>query len=405
MDQKRDAAGIQDVITSEDIGKFPDTNLAESLQRIPGVSINREGGEGAKVTVRGLDASYNLVTQNGRTIAKTTGDRSFNFADLAAELVAGVAVSKTSNATLDSGGMGATIDVRSIRPLNSPGQKAVVSIKAIDDTSWAGGTTPEVFGLYANTFADDTIGVSVAVDYQKREDSLARAMIDNGWRTFDGTTSSAANSPAGGIYSLPQSARYKFQETERERVNGQLVLQWAPTDTIKATLDYDTYERTVHSDNKEVSSWFTFPTTGRSGVWDTSHGVSTPQIYSETYKPIGDTTTAPNDLSMAGGLNYKKYTGNTVGLNLEWEVNDNLKLSFDASHSEANNKPDSKYGSEANLSTAAFIRTSSSVAFNGDIFSVINGAGDATAAQMQITGSGFNNIYDQSKVDQYKVKG
>lgn len=405
MDQKRAASGVQDVITAEDIGKFPDTNLAESLQRVPGVSINRDGGEGSKVTVRGLDASYNLVTQNGRTIAKTTGDRSFNFADMAAELVAGVAVSKTGNATLDSGGMGATVDIRSIRPLSHPGEKALLSAKAISDTSWGGGTTPEFFGLYANTFADDTIGVSIALDYQKRQDSLARAMIDNGWRTFDGTTSSAADSPAGGIYSLPQSARYKFQQTERERQNGQLVLQWAPTDKIKATLDYDTYQRTVHSDNNEVSSWFTYPGS-RDASWTTSHGVSTPTVYAETYKPLGDTKTAPNDLSMAGGQNYHKFDGSTVGLNLAWEVSDRLKLEFDAAHSEAKDSPDSKYGSDVNLSTAAFIRTSTSVAFGGgDIFSVVNGGGDAKASDMQVTGSVFTNNLNNSKVDEYKVKG
>jgi TonB-dependent receptor len=405
MDQKRSASGVQDVITAEDIGKFPDTNLAESMQRIPGVSINREGGEGSRVTVRGLGAEYNLVTHNGRTIAKTTGDRSFNFADMSAELVAGVAVSKTSSAIRDSGGMGATIDISSIRPLSNPGQKAIVSAKMISDTSWAGGDTPEFFGLYANTFADDTIGFSIALGKQERESSLARAMIDNGWKTFDGETTSAANSPDGGIYSLPQSARYKFERDERERLNGQLVLQWAPTEDITATLDYDTYERSVHSDRNEVSAWFTYPTTGRSGVWASERGVSTPLIYSENYKALGDTTTVPNDLSMAGGLFAHKYTGDTVGLNVEWQVNDRLKLAVDLATSEAEDAPDSKYGSDANLSTAAFTRTSTSIDTTGEIFAVINGGGDATAQQMQITGSVFGNSLNTSNVDQYQLKG
>jgi len=66
---KRDAVGVVDAISSEDIGKFPDTNLAESLQRITGVSINRRNGEGAEVTVRGFGPDYNLVTLNGRQLA------------------------------------------------------------------------------------------------------------------------------------------------------------------------------------------------------------------------------------------------------------------------------------------------------------------------------------------------
>jgi TonB-dependent receptor len=351
-----------------------------------------------------LDGSYNLVTQNGRTIARTTGDRSFNFADLASGMVAGVAVSKTSNATLDSGGMGATVDVKSIRPLNSPGQKIVVSGKMISDSSFAGGDTPEVFGLYSNTFADDSIGVSVALDYQKRESSLARAMIDNGWRTFDGSAApTTANNPKFGIYSKPQSARYKFEEDERERLNGQVVLQWAPTDNITATLDYDTYERTVHSDRNEVSSWFTFPSTA-AGVWITNGNVSSPLIYAETYRPTGGTQ-APNDLSMAGGIFAHKYSGDSVGLNVAWEVNDKLKLTFDASNSEASDAADSKYGSDATISTAGFTRTSTSVSFNGDVFTVINGGGNAKASGMQVTGSYFQRNPNDSSVDQYSVKG
>src|SRR3954467_9764745 len=69
MDIKRDAIGVVDAITAEDIGKFPDTNLAESLQRIPGVAIDRQNGEGSQVTVRGFGPAYNLVTLNGRTVA------------------------------------------------------------------------------------------------------------------------------------------------------------------------------------------------------------------------------------------------------------------------------------------------------------------------------------------------
>src|SRR5690606_28988187 len=66
MNRKRNAQGVVDAITSEDIGKFPDTNLAESLQRISGVSIDREIGEGSRVTVRGVGPDFNLVTLNGR---------------------------------------------------------------------------------------------------------------------------------------------------------------------------------------------------------------------------------------------------------------------------------------------------------------------------------------------------
>ncbi|MBU2984429.1 TonB-dependent receptor [Saccharophagus degradans] len=411
MDVKRDSSGVVDVITAEDIGKFPDTNLAESMQRISGVSISREGGEGSRVTVRGLGAEYNLVTHNGRTVARTTGDRSFNFAEIAAELIAGVAVSKTASADTDSGGMGATIDMRSIRPLAVGEQKAVVSGKYITDSSWAGGNTPEIFALYSNTFADDTIGVSVAFDYQERESSLARAMLDNGWKTFTDNNAQNDTHPNSGIYGKPQSARYKFEQDKRERFNGQLVVQWAPTDSIEATLDYDTYERSIYSDRNEVSAWFTYPQNTDTvmpidGVWTTSNGVGTPLIYSETYvAPDAGITGSPNDLSMAGGHFAHKYSGDTLGLNVKWAVSDALNLEFDYSTSEASDAPDHELGSDVNLSTAAFTRTSTTVDTTGEIFNVINGGGDATANQMRVTGSVFQNNANDSNVDQFKFKG
>src|SRR5215510_6224491 len=122
MDTKRDAIGVVDAINAQDIGKFPDTNLAESLQRITGVSIDRRNGEGALVTARGFGPQFNLVTLNGRTMpgadaygsgdsitsGQGAGTRSFNFANLSSEAISAVEVYKTGRADLPSGGIGAT---------------------------------------------------------------------------------------------------------------------------------------------------------------------------------------------------------------------------------------------------------------------------------------------------------
>src|SRR6185503_21145805 len=121
MEIKRDSTGVVDAISAEDIGKFPDTNLAESLQRITGVSIDRVNGEGSAVTVRGFGPTFNLVTLNGRqlpaaSVGTITGNptsagaqgtsRSFDFATLASEGVSGLEVYKTGNAAVPSGGIG-----------------------------------------------------------------------------------------------------------------------------------------------------------------------------------------------------------------------------------------------------------------------------------------------------------
>lgn len=414
MDQKREADGVVDVITAEDIGKFPDTNLAESLQRIPGVSIDRSGGEGTRIAVRGLPSEYNLVTQNGRTIARTTGGRGFDFANIASEMVSAVSIAKTSNATLDSGGMGSTVDIRTVRPLNSPGMKAVVSGKGMLDQSSADETlTPEIFGLFSNTFADDTIGVSFSAAYQERQSGSKQAEVGTGWRSFDGIVDqdwSGTNAQWGGvpktgqvnrptddeIYSVPQTTIYRFYEEERERLNGQLVLQWAPTETVKATLDYDFYTRTVNGHENDISAWFTFAPSNN--VWSDGP-VGSPLIYSESYG-------TPQDMSMAAAQNSNKYEGDTVGLNVEWDVSNSLKLSFDMALSDAERSPDSNLGSRAMMSTAAFIRTSATTDFTGDIPSLIVGGGNAiTPADMQVTGGVIANERDKSYVDQYQLKG
>src|SRR5690554_644242 len=107
MNVKRTSVGVVDAITAEDIGKFPDTNLAESLQRITGVSISRVNGEGSEVTVRGFGAGNNMVTLNGRTMpaAQTAnggggGSRAFDFGNLASEGISGVEVYKTGKANI-----------------------------------------------------------------------------------------------------------------------------------------------------------------------------------------------------------------------------------------------------------------------------------------------------------------
>ena len=171
-DLKRNAKGIVDAISAEEMGKFPDTNLAESLQRISGVSIDRQRGEGSTVTVRGFGPEYNLVTFNGRQIATSTlGDgasapssRSFDFANLASEGIAGLEVYKTGKAPVASGGIGSVININTTRPLDDKGFKATASYKVVQDESWNGGSTqtPEISGLISNTWdlAEGEFGVS-----------------------------------------------------------------------------------------------------------------------------------------------------------------------------------------------------------------------------------------------------
>lgn len=441
MDVKRNRQGVVDAIASEDIGKMPDTNLAESLQRITGVSISRDGGEGSRITVRGLGSDFNLVTVNGRAVANATGGRSFEFANLASEMVSGVAVAKTSDVTVFSGGMGATVDLQTIRPLDSPGLKMIANAKGISDQSSSdAGITPEIGGLFSNTFADDTIGVAVGLNYQERENGSREAQVGTAWRTFDAkqdqdwSGSNAVwggvpktghiNRPTEGHYAVPQTIGYFFTEEKRERLNGNLVLQWAPTDELKATFDYMHTNRSVATKQNDVSAWFTFAPSRN--VYNDA-AVATPLIYSETYftnsaaavgatcndnkfKTVragaGGTKFCPEDMSMGVHDFAVEWTSDLYGVNFQWQPSDSLSLEFDAAMSDAVNEPDSEFGSNNVISTAAFVRTSATGDFTTDIPTLVVGGGNAVMpSDMVLTGGYMQHHQYEQEIDQFRFSG
>ena len=415
MDVKRSSTGIVDAISAEDIGKFPDTNLAESLQRISGVSIDRVNGEGSKVSVRGFAADYNLVTLNGRQMPVTTGSRSFDFANIASDLVSGAEVHKTSFAANPTGGIGSTIDVQTLRPLAVGATKALINIAGVHDSSSERGSsvTPELSGIYSTTFDDNKFGVLISASYQERESGSQQANVGTGWRSFPGITDNdwsgdnadwggvpqqnQVNRPgAGDVYSVPQTTIYKFEEQQRVRTNGQLVLQYAPTDAVKATLDYTYMRNDIDTQYNDVSAWFTFAPS--QNVW-TDGPVASPLIYSETYDTAAD-------LSMGAGDYGVRNQSGSLGLNLEWQASNALKLTFDAHKSTAESKPNNEFGSNNSLSTAAFIRTSAATDFSKDLPLLSVGGGNSVQpSDMVVTGSVFGNATNKSEIDQYQLTG
>ncbi|TDP75053.1 TonB-dependent receptor [Roseateles toxinivorans] len=192
LNKKRQDSGIVDVIKAEDIAKFPDTNLAESLQRIPGVVIDRDAGEGRNITVRGLGLDFTRVRINGIEALATTGgtdssgganrSRGFDFNVFAAELFNSITVRKSSSADVDEGSLGATVDLQTSRPFDFKNFTSTVSVKGrYNDLS--GSTDPRMAFLVANTFADRKIGVLLSGAYSKRtllEEGFSTVRWDNG---------------------------------------------------------------------------------------------------------------------------------------------------------------------------------------------------------------------------------
>ncbi|MBE0350451.1 TonB-dependent receptor [Pseudoalteromonas lipolytica] len=412
MDIKRQSAGVVDAITSEDIGKFPDTNLAESLQRITGVSIDRSNGEGSKITVRGFGPEFNLVTLNNRQMP-TTGGRSFDFGDIATESVSGVEVYKTARSDIPSGGIGATVNITTAKPLSNPGLKASIGAKAVHDTSNETGDniTPEVSGIYSNTFNDDRFGVLISGSVQERNNREQSMAVDNWIPNVDISSSpdlalTDNNQRADGATWYPQNAGYAFSDNTRKRTNGQLVLQYAPTDRITATLDYTYSKLEFEKDGRSFGVWF------NNGGNVSSANINENGTYTKVTEIGGDYST---NLNRGATENENK----SLGLNIDWQVTDNLNIEFDAHNSSAES-------AGVGLGHDAFMiigNTSCSWCENptvnidekmadfsqGEIplidMTLTNGQAELLPSDMGTLFAGVNKDTNTNDLDQYQLKG
>ncbi len=351
MDVKRDSSGVVDAISAEDMGKFPDTNLAESLQRITGVSINRVNGEGSEVTVRGFGGGFNLVTLNGRqlpaaNVSTITGNsddaanqgtsRSFDFSTLASEGVSGIQVYKTGKASVPTGGVGATINIQTVKPLDA-GDRVSVGAKAVMDQSGDETVTPEVSGLYSWVNDDDTFGVSVFGSHQERNSS-SRGVNVSGYSFFDYDPdlsflqdAEVANAPdEGALMALPFNMGINHAEIDRERTNGMLTMQFAPSDRLTLTADALYTSTTLDSTNLVPGIWFSRQFSFVE--FDGSDVVATPLKLIENIAPPDG---RGKDYFFASWADATKDELKSFGFNAEFDASDDLTLRFDAVTSNA----------------------------------------------------------------------
>ena len=229
---KKNSDGIVDVIKAEDIAKFPDANLAESLQRVPGVSLARgDGGEGKQITVRGLNAGFTRVRINGIEGVTATGasdingstnrGRAFDFSVFASELFNSLEVRKTSEAAIEEGSLGATVDLRTARPFDFKGQTFSLGGQEYYN-SLSRKTEPRMTALYSNRW--DTglgkVGALVSLAYSKRTAQeegyeaveLLSASADGGFCSpLGAATQNPANNAVKGV--TPTSCGFNVPRT------------------------------------------------------------------------------------------------------------------------------------------------------------------------------------------------
>ncbi len=249
LDIKRGEAGVVDAIVAEDVGKFPDLNLAESLQRIPGVVITREAGEGRNISVRGLGPDFTRVRINGMEALTTVGagdqsggtnrGRGFDFNVFASDLFSQMVVRKTASADVEEGSLGATVDLRTARPFDYDGFTFVASGQA-SYNQMAEKADPRLAALISNTFADGTFGALLSVAYSERQ-ALEEGSNTGRWANGTSNGGFSATSPFTAARSAdvyhPRFPRYVQMEHQQKRLGITGSLQWKPSDRTEISLD------------------------------------------------------------------------------------------------------------------------------------------------------------------------
>ncbi|WP_115559085.1 TonB-dependent receptor [Xanthomonas dyei] len=236
---KRSANSIVDAISAEDIGKFPDINAAESLSHLPGISVDRQFGEGEKVSINGTDPALNRVLLNGQTIASgdwggnptDTSGRTFNYTLLSPEIIGLMEVYKTPEARIDEGSIGGTVIVHTRKPLDLPKNTIRGSIGYnYNDRSEEG--NPRGSALWSWKNDDETFGALISATHDKQD--LARAGIEYfGYTTGAGIPPTATITGDGSDVAtarVPAGISSAFFQQTRERSGLQGALQWKPNE-------------------------------------------------------------------------------------------------------------------------------------------------------------------------------
>jgi len=349
QDVKRQADVVVDAISAEELGKFPDQNVAESLQRITGVAITRSrGGEGQFVTVRGLGQEFNTLTYKGRELATENPGREFSFDVVPSELINAAQVYKTTTASQTDGSIGGLVNIETARALDNPGFHGAGSIGTQleglnDDFGFKGSA------VLSNTFADDTIGIIGSIAYQQRDfrtDTAESIAIDNSQDcrsgvcepqfipnpNFDPTMEEGPNNPS----MIPNPAFVDFtrlnsfnanlNEESRERLGGTLAVEFEPNDDTSVTLDF-LYTNFQSPSLSTSYSYFPNPGVVSGAVVDGNNDVLTQTSNFNAGAPFSNIF---DFVARRAEVDTETFQ---IGGNWEQRLSDDLSIELDASYS------------------------------------------------------------------------
>ncbi|HWK51964.1 MAG TPA: TonB-dependent receptor plug domain-containing protein, partial [Steroidobacter sp.] len=332
LDRKREAPIVQDSIVAEDLGRFPDDNVADSLSHITGITLQRtRGGEGQYVNVRGLGPEFSIVTLNNRILATESDGREFAFDVLPSEIIAGADVFKSANVVNLEGSIGGAVNLTSARPLDRPGLRTSLSVKG-DYNDLSENSGYKVSGVFSDTFAEDRMGVLLTAVYQDtkvRSDAVHEFYITpDSPGAFDANGDGEISDAESELLGLCcTSFGTRIQQRKRSGITA--VWQWQVDNAFQMTVDgmftrldaptigyHQSYyvEDSILDEQTGLHRWSDVSIRDH---WVTGMSIDqlVPEVSTISEHRVVDTT--------------------QFGWNAVWQTTDNLKFTFDAYRSRA----------------------------------------------------------------------
>jgi iron complex outermembrane receptor protein len=314
VDIKETNTSIVEAISAEDIGKLPDQSITDSLARLPGVTAQRLNGRAQVLSVRGLGPDFTTALLNGRPQVSSGDNRGVEFDQYPAEMISEAVLYKTPNATLMGQGLAATVDMRTIRPLQYAKQALVVTaryewndISALnddgDDSGWRGSLT------WVDQFLDDTFGVAFGIAYL---DTPSQSERFNSWGYPEGPEGAAV---IGGSKPFAQT-----NNLERMGIVG--TLEYEPTDRFSTTLDmyYSEFEE------EQLLRGIEFPLWWSAAQLQPGYAIDDGLVTSGTFNEVKGV--------MRNDVNFRDSELTAIGWNLDFDLTDNWRVVGDISYSE-----------------------------------------------------------------------
>ncbi len=259
IDFKQSSNSIIEAVSAEDLGRLPDTSIADAISRLPGLTSQRAEGRASAVSLRGTDPGFTTALLNGREQVSTGDNRSVEFDQYPSELLNAVLVYKTPDAGLVGQGLAGTIDLQTVRPLDYGNRALAVNLRAEMNSNDDMGAGSDEMGSrvsfsYIDQFADGKFGL--AVGYARLDSPLATSGFGTyePWgEVFLGNPDQNAGVPEGTLTTNGMKVRADLGDTVRDGF--MTVMQFAPTDNYTGIFDlyYSTMEQTNNARSLEVN--------------------------------------------------------------------------------------------------------------------------------------------------------